>query len=209
MKPFSRNLSSGNGHTINEIRGVIERIVDGLNLRYNLELPKDHRRRPNASAKQEQVLARRCSEHIEVLARQQHRVHIPDVIQDFEEWAKPVLMKWVPKQRQESGTIVSQSINAFNRYNSMATAASFTPEQRLHLVVELERRLHEECRLLGDSEVYSRSSSLHKVYSLENKKSSSQPRRPQLSTMNIDKTLKRKKPSSTPVSVGPRFTCPY
>lgn len=170
-----------------------DKIISDLNLRYGLDLPKDYGRRYNPSIQRKESLADQCSRHIEFLSLWQDRVHIPTVIQDFEEWAQPVLMKWIPKEKQEQGTLISQSILNFNRKNATATAASFTSEQKLHLLEELERRLGEECRLMGDSEVYSRSSSSAREASVNGKTE------PNLSNQRIDKFLKRKKPSSASV----------
>lgn len=200
MKPFFHDRSFGEQNAPSPSQALVERIINDLNLRYNLELPRTSTVHAGASGKQEEVLARSCSEFIELLAFQRHRVYIPDVIQDFEEWARPVLMKWVPKKQQEKGTLVSQSIECFNHENAVATASSFTPEQRHLLLKELERRLHEECKLIGDSEVYSRSSKLPKDSTFNTKMSSSQPKVKEPSTPRIDMSLKRKKPSSAPVN---------
>ncbi|KAL9618121.1 MAG: hypothetical protein Q9160_007128 [Pyrenula sp. 1 TL-2023] len=191
--PYLQNPFSKRDGAAKQIRAVRDKIITDLNLRYGLDLPKDYGRRYNPSIQRKESLADQCSRHIEFLSLWQDRVHIPAVIQDFEEWAQPVLMKWIPKEKQEQGTLYSQSILSFNRQNAIATAASFTPEQKLHLLEELERRLGEECKLMGDSEVYSRSSSSVRETSVNGKTE------PKLSVQRIDKLLKRKKPSSTPV----------
>ncbi|KAL9105690.1 MAG: hypothetical protein Q9227_009174 [Pyrenula ochraceoflavens] len=213
LQSEASSASSSMTKTPQKVRENSDRVIDNLNIRYDLQLPKQHGRPPQDLLDSQNNIQQRCSARIRFLFWKS-AVDVAEVVRDFEEWARAYLSHWIHKPSQEPGTLPSQSsTRSFIKDGARQTAASFTVEQKENLTRELERRLKDECDLASNSDVYTR------------RRSAMQPPAPKIpahkSSRNlinapygtgiaggvqyprIDTNLKRKKPSSEAPDVSP------
>jgi hypothetical protein len=138
------------------VRQRCDSTVDGLNARWDLQLPRLYGR-PDELAGKEDGLALRCVSRIRYLCYRSLS-SLGRLIDDFEDHAKYVKSGWVLKPFQEAGTLPSKPKGRSELFkDSLAKPLRLTPEQRNELLQYLMGLLDDEFKLTRDSEVYERS----------------------------------------------------
>src|SRR5215471_5121683 len=96
------------------------RQIDALNLEFNLELPNHDATSPSARLELKQTLGDDCTSRIKFLYYR-HPVLLQKLVENFEEWARPVLSEWVWKAGQSPGTLPSRpAASSFLRSDILA-----------------------------------------------------------------------------------------
>jgi hypothetical protein len=137
------------------VRQRCDSTVDGLNARWDLNLPRLYGR-PDELAEKEDDLVLKCVSRIRYLCCRSLS-NLEGLIDDFEDHAKSVKSNWVFKPLQEAGTLPSKPKERSQLFkDSLAKPLRLTPGQRKELLQYLLRLLDEEFKLIRDSEVYER-----------------------------------------------------
>lgn len=134
----------------------IDDIIDDLNARWDLSLPKLHG--PNAGHTDSESTARKCSRRIQYLCYKTDNIH--KVIKSFEEQARPIQSQWVFKPSQERGTlpVLPQTKSLVDRDFQLRRKngiVRLNNEQRSQLQALLYKTLNEEYELATMSDSYS------------------------------------------------------
>jgi hypothetical protein len=138
------------------VRQRYDSTVDGLNARWDLQLPRLYGR-PDELVGKEDELALRCVGRIRYLCYRSLSI-LNGLIDDFEDHAKYIKSGWVLKPLQEAGTLPFKPRGRSKLFkDSLANPLRLTPEQRNELLQYLIGLLDEEFKLVRDSEVYERS----------------------------------------------------
>ena len=138
------------------VRQRYDNTVDGLNARWDLQLPRLYGR-PGDLAGKEDKLVLRCVSRIRYLCCRSLSI-LKGLIDDFEDYAKYMKSGWVLKPLQEAGTLPSKPKGRSKLFkDSLAKPLRLTPEQRNELLQYLMGLLDDEFKLIRDSEVYERS----------------------------------------------------
>ncbi|KAK2811464.1 hypothetical protein FQN50_002087 [Emmonsiellopsis sp. PD_5] len=125
-------------------------MIYNLNASFNLDLPNQLISTPTRRPIEERPLRERCVALLKPLYYNKS-VDLDRVLKDFSDWAKPVLSDWVPKAKQEPGTLPSPRLS-FIHDNTLAAARSILPEQRLLLLEYLWQLLRDEEYILNRGE---------------------------------------------------------
>jgi hypothetical protein len=138
------------------VRQRYDSTVDGLNARWDLQLPRLYGR-PGDLAGKEDKLVLRCVSRIRYLCCRSLSI-LKGLIDDFEDYAKYMKSGWVLKPLQEAGTLPFKPKERSKLFkDSLAKPLRLTPEQRNELLQYLMGLLDEEFKLIRDSEAYERS----------------------------------------------------
>ena len=142
--------------TPEDVRRNFDEVIDRLNSRWDLRLPRLHGRTAQ-QAENEEGLSRRITSRIRFFCFRP-QLKLEGLLDDFEEKAKQVKSNWVFKPRQEVGTL-PQLPNAKSRLfeYSLAEPLRLTSVQRKDLLGHLDKLLDDEYRLSLDSQDYQRS----------------------------------------------------
>ena len=138
------------------VRQRYDSTVDGLNARWDLQLPRLYGR-PGELAGKEDELVLKCVSRIRYLCCRSLS-NLKGLIDDFEDYAKYMKSGWVLKPLQEAGTLPFKPKGKSKLFkDSLAKPLRLTPEQRNELLEYLMGLLDEEFKLIRESEVYERS----------------------------------------------------
>ena len=138
------------------IRRNFDQVIDRLNARWNLELPRLHGCIAEV-AENERALPRRITSRIRFLCFRP-QLNMEALLDDFEEYAKQLKSNWVFKPRQETGTIPNLPNDKSQLYKeSFAKPLPLTSIQRRELLTHLDKLLDDEYQLSHDSTTYQRS----------------------------------------------------
>ena len=139
------------------IRRNFDRVIDRLNARWDLCLPRLHGYVAEA-AENEEVIPRRITSRIRYLCFRP-QLNLERLLDDFEDFAKRMKSNWVFKPRQETGTlprVPNEKSLLFEE--SLAKPLRLTTGQRKDLLYYLDKLLDDEYQLSRDSPAYQRSS---------------------------------------------------
>ncbi|KAK2798086.1 hypothetical protein FQN51_007905 [Onygenales sp. PD_10] len=125
-------------------------MIYNLNASFNLELPNHLISTPTRRPIEQRPLGEKCVALLKPLYYNKS-VDLDRVLKDFSDWAKPVLSDWVPKAKQEPGTLPSPRLS-FIHDNTLAAARSILPEQRMLLLEYLWQLLRDEEYILNRGE---------------------------------------------------------
>lgn len=142
--------------TPKNVRRNFDQVIDRLNSRWDLQLPRLHGRVAE-QAENGGAICRRITSRIRYLCFRP-QLNLESLLDDFEDFAKQVNSNWVFKPRQEVGTL-PQIPNAKSRLfeDSLAEPLRLTSVQRKDLLGHLDKLLDDEYRLSLDSQDYQRS----------------------------------------------------
>ncbi|KAI2083494.1 hypothetical protein LOZ36_005572 [Ophidiomyces ophidiicola] len=133
-----------------------EQILLSLSIKYNLDLPIAEQRTP---AKQPRTIAEKCVSGLTYL---HFNGRSERVVQDFEDWAKPVLSDWIHKPNQERGTLPAPPLKSlstsFIQRSVIECSKNISTDQRKQLLVYLLKLIEDEVWILKDTIVVSNSS---------------------------------------------------
>jgi hypothetical protein len=138
------------------VRRNFDHVIDRLNSRWDLQLPRLHGRVAEL-AENEGAVPRRITSRIRFLCFRP-QLNLEGLLDDFEEKAKQVKSNWVFKPWQEAGTL-PQLPNEKSRLfeESLAKPLLLTSVQRKELLCYLDKLVDDEYRLSRDSPAYHRS----------------------------------------------------
>ena len=143
--------------TPERVRITIHHAIDGLNDRWDLQLPRYHHQDAVSEGK-EVPLARKCYSGIRFLSHRDPYI-INDVIENFEDKAKQVKSNWVFKPRQEAGTLPNLPKSRSRLFEeALARPLQLSAQQRHELLQYLHKLLDDECELFRLSSDYARTS---------------------------------------------------
>lgn len=132
-------------------------VIDRLNSRWDLQLPRIHGRVAEL-AESEGPLPRRITSRIRFLCFRP-QLNLEALIADFEEKAEEVKSNWVFKPQQEAGTLPRLPNDKSRLFKeSLAKPFQLTSSQRKELLLYLDKLLDDEYQLSRDSPTYQRSS---------------------------------------------------
>ncbi|EEH42619.1 uncharacterized protein PADG_07439 [Paracoccidioides brasiliensis Pb18] len=116
-------------------------LINNLNVTFNLDLPNPAVSTPKHRPGGERTFPERCVGLMKFLYYN-NPDNVQRVIDSFQEWARAFLSDWVPKTRQEPGTLPSS--RPFIRSNALSMARNITPEQRAKVLDYLWTLLRDE-----------------------------------------------------------------
>ena len=152
----SQTIQREDPQTPEIVRQRYDSTVDGLNARWDLQLPRLYGR-PGELAGKEDELVLKCVSRIRYLCCRS-LCNLKGLIDDFEDYAKYMKSGWVLKPLQEAGTLPFKPKGRSKLFkDSLAKPLRLTPEQRNELLEYLMGLLDEEFKLMRESEVYERS----------------------------------------------------
>ena len=138
------------------VRRNFDQVIDRLNSRWDLGLPRLHGR-VAVLAENEEVVPRRITSRIRFLCFRP-QLNLERLLDDFEDWAKQIKSDWVFKPRQDAGTLPHLPNDKSKLYEaSLAKPLRLTSAQRKHLLHYLDKLLDDEYQLSHDSAAYQRS----------------------------------------------------
>ena len=138
------------------IRRSFDRVIDRLNGRWDLQLPRLHGRVAD-SAENEEELPRRITSRIRFLCFRPH-LNLERLLDDFEKYSNRVRSDWVFKPNQEVGTLPNLPNDKSRLFEeSLAKPLRLTSAQRKELLCYIDKLLADEYRLSHDSAAYQRS----------------------------------------------------
>lgn len=138
------------------VRRNFDKVIDRLNSRWDLQLPRLHGRVAEL-AENEGAIPRRITSRIRFLCFRP-QLNLEALLDDFEEKAKQVKSNWVFKPQQEAGTLPrlpNETSRLFEE--SLAKPLCLTSGQRKELLCYLDTLVDDEYKLSHDSPVYQRS----------------------------------------------------
>jgi hypothetical protein len=138
------------------VRRNFDQVIDRLNSRWDLQLPRLHGHVAEL-AENEGAVPRRITSRIRFLCFRP-QLNLESLLEDFEDKAKQVKSNWVFKPSQEAGTL-PQIPNEKSRLfaESLAKPLRLTSVQRTELLSYLDKLVDDEYRLSRDSAAYCRS----------------------------------------------------
>jgi hypothetical protein len=142
--------------TPEDVRRNFDEVIDRLNSRWDLRLPRLHGRTAQ-QAENEEGLSRRITSRIRFFCFRP-QLKLEGLLDDFEEKAKQVKSNWVFKPRQEAGTLPrlpNEKSKLFEE--SLAQPLRLTSGQRDELLCYLDKLVDDEYKLSLDSDAYQRS----------------------------------------------------
>jgi hypothetical protein len=138
------------------VRRNFDRVIDRLNSRWDLCLPRLHGHVAEA-AENEEGIPRRITSRIRFLCFRP-QLNLEGLLDDFEDFAKRVKSNWIFKPRQETGTLPQlPNEKSFLFEESLAKPLRLTTSQRKVLLCYLDTLLDDEYQLSRDSAAYQRS----------------------------------------------------
>lgn len=163
----------------------ITRVIDQLNSRWNLQLPRLHGIEAR-DAKNADDVQRKCSSRIRA-ACWLNNVNMNSVMEDFEDRATSIYTAWIcmwrifdfdahqklkfhltnatftstVKPSQQSGTLPRLPVTKLSSKDfALSRSRDLTPEQRRQLCEALLNLIDDECKLAHESDAYSRTSAI-------------------------------------------------
>ena len=138
------------------VRRNFDQVIDRLNSRWDLRLPRLHGHVAEL-AENEEAMPRRITSRIRFLCFRP-QLNLEGLLDDFEEYAKRIKSNWVFKPRQEAGTLPHLHNDKSKLFEeSLAKPLRLTPGQREDFLCYLDKLLDDEYQLSHDSAVYQRS----------------------------------------------------
>ncbi|KAL2220159.1 putative RNA-directed RNA polymerase [Thermoascus aurantiacus ATCC 26904] len=119
----------------------LSRIIESLNVKYDLQIPNDPIFSPSVREKQRESLENKCFNGLRWLYYNRS-ADVRSVIANFEEWAGPRLSQWVFKPRQEFGTLPTRYFLRTDGYKAIPE------EERQKRLRYFEKLIRDEIYLL-------------------------------------------------------------
>ena len=139
------------------VRRSFDKVIDRLNGRWDLRLPRLHGHVADL-AENEEELPRRITSRIRYLCFRP-LLDLERLLDDFEEYSKRLKSNWVFKPQQEAGTLPNLPNDKSKLYEeSLAKPLRLTSAQRKELLCYIDKLLADEYGLSRDSADYQRSS---------------------------------------------------
>lgn len=140
----------------------VARIINELNLKWDLNLPPGGREMASPEAGELATLAGGCVEYLHSLSATLAKPDLERIVEDFEEYARQVFSEWVWKPSQARGSIASlprtKSLLYRDHISKGRASSGISSKHRLDLLRDLHRRLQDDLQLSLSSDSYQRQS---------------------------------------------------